>query len=180
MERCTGRFFSRMKMNMPKARPRTQKRSPIISRRWPSTPRNDTEDKSGSFSAASPPASLAGSAVCASAWPAVRSYGAIRAADSFTRRDPTDARYTFQVRIKILQNILFRDRGVCLRRSVDRPQQVDLSRVQSPPEFRTRSEHASTARQIKIRSADLAASENLCRKYMAPSPATRSAQSTRL
>src|ERR1700677_4176060 len=124
MERCTGRFFSRMKIAMPKPSPKTQNRSPIMSRLGPDRPRKKTQKRSGRFRAASPPAS----SVCASAWPTVRSSIVARAAEIvvkrfFANRRPADTRLAFQVRIKILLRILFRGHDV--------------------------SDHASTARHIR-------------------------------
>src|ERR1700686_4828382 len=125
MERCTGRFFSRMKMTMPKPRPKTQNSSPIISRRCPSMPRNETDERAGSFKAASPPASEVCSAGCATAQPAVRRSRVTSVAEAFAMRlftiqHPTDARLAFQVGIKILLSILGLQR-VILFRDVNRP-----------------------------------------------------------
>src|SRR5450756_2092422 len=118
-------------MAMPKPRPKTQNSSPIISRRCPFmpcpfTPRNETEERSGSLRAASPPASSVCAAGCASAWPAVRSSRVAMVAEVFAKRffanqRPADARLAFQVRIKILLRILFRGRDVILLRHADGP-----------------------------------------------------------
>src|SRR5271165_7173467 len=65
MERCTGRFFNRKKIAMPKPSPNRQNRMPISSSLWPSMAplRKLTCERSGSFREASPPAaSAAGSA----------------------------------------------------------------------------------------------------------------------
>src|SRR6266481_3634932 len=171
MERCTGRFFSRMKMTMPKARPKAQNTSPIVSRRWPSMPRNETDERSGSFKAASPPSSVVDCASgCASAQPAVRrsrvaSVTAVFAKRLFTNQRPTDARLAFQVRIKILLSIQG-SRRVILFRHVNRSLEDSIRREYG---CHRGSEHASTARHIKIkRSADLAASDNLCRRSVVP------------
>src|ERR1700723_1308108 len=128
MERCTGRFLSRMKMTMPNARPKTQKSRPIMRRRCPSTPRKETVERSGSLRAASPPAS---SVDWASAWPTVRRsrgerVAAIRARRCFAKQCfanqcPTDTKLTFIVRMKIL---LTDPSGVTtcdLLRRIDRP-----------------------------------------------------------
>src|ERR1039458_7738458 len=159
-------------MVMPKPRPKTQNNSPTISRRCPFTPRNETEERSGSFSAASPPSSAGGSA---SAWPAVRSSRVAKVAEVFAKRffanqRPTDARLAFQVRIKILlKDRIQGSRRVILLRQVNRPLQDSIrygyGRHQS-------SEHAPNTLPppgiIIKRSADLAASENLCRRHIAP------------
>src|SRR3984893_15874073 len=122
MERCTGRFFSRMKMTMPKPRPKTQN----------SNQSNETEDRSCSFKAASPPASVVGSAGCASAQPAVRrsrvaSATEVFAKRLFTKQRPTDARLAFQVRIKILLSIQG-SRRVILFRHVNRSLEDSIRR----------------------------------------------------
>src|ERR1700686_4370650 len=166
MERCTGRFFNRMKMTMPKPRPKTQNTSPIINRRWPSRPRmNETEERSGSFKAASPPASAVCSAGSASAQPAVRSSRVASVAEAFAKRlfanrffanqHPTDARLAFQVRIKILLSIQGSRRVILLQQV--KPLAGGFIRHEYGRH--RSSEHASTARHNKKRSADLAASE---------------------
>src|SRR5271170_1459004 len=130
-------------MNMPKPRPKTQNTSPTISNLWPSTPRNETEERSGSFRAASPPSSVG----CASAWPAVTSSKLARVAEVFANHGPTDARLAIQVRIKILQYIQGLGRLTLLRRATAATEVPNALPPQGIP--------------IKKKSADLAASNNL-------------------
>src|ERR1035437_8944948 len=162
MERCTGRFFRRMKITMPKPRPKTQNRSPIISKLCPFTPRNETEERSGSFKAASPPSS-AGWAI---AEPAVRSSRVASIAKVLVNRRPTDAKWAFQVRMKILLCIQFRGHDLSFFSGAFPPAAgFHPPRVRPPAKF----EHAPNTLPppgITIkRSADLAASENLCRLH---------------
>src|ERR1700686_1082833 len=107
MVRCTGRFFSRMKMTMPKPRPKTQKRRPIIRRRWPSMPRKETDERSGSLRAASPPASSGWARAAEGSSMRVAKRAEIFAnlvarsvADVFTNWRAMDARLALVVRIK--------------------------------------------------------------------------------
>src|SRR5882672_11261981 len=129
-------------MAIPKPSPKTQNSSPIVRMRWPSMPRNDTDERSGNCSAASPPpASPAG---WANAEAAVRNSRVAKAAKVFESRNPSDARVSIQVRIKILQGSVTDIQGS--RRVIYAGDRL--------PEFRTRFH-----RKTEFRSADLAASE---------------------
>src|SRR5437870_4443423 len=78
-------------------RPKTQKRIPISSNRWPSIPRKLTCDRSGSFRFASPPTSEED-------WPkahVVRAMTATAPATIFPIRHPWDATLASQMRIGI-------------------------------------------------------------------------------
>src|SRR5579864_7642001 len=75
-----------------------QKRIPIISNLWPSMPRNETEERSGSFRPASPLASEAGWAQAAEA-PKVIITAAVADARFHTKRHPRDTSSASQMRI---------------------------------------------------------------------------------
>src|SRR5579863_9843300 len=86
---------------MPKPRPAMQKRIPISSSLWPSMAllKKLTDERSGSFSPASPPASCEGWAKLAVA-PSVTT--ASRAAIDCMKRHPCDAIWASQMRMGIL------------------------------------------------------------------------------
>src|ERR1700719_4188686 len=88
-------------MASPKPRPAMQNRIPIISSRWPSNPRNETEERSGSFRPASPPTSGDGWARAAEpeAMTMVRRPAAA-AAFVWAKRHPRNTRSASQVRIE--------------------------------------------------------------------------------
>src|SRR5581483_2782864 len=97
-------------MASPNSRPRTQKAMPIRSKLWPlMRPRNCTDDKSGSFRLASPPALDEG---CDSAFVALRTISAETAAPIFAKRQPRDATPASQVRIGIPPASSIRDNHV--------------------------------------------------------------------
>src|ERR1700740_163223 len=57
MERCTGRFFRRVKILIPNSRRRLQFKMPQRRSLGPATPRKETEERSGRGRLASPPPS---------------------------------------------------------------------------------------------------------------------------
>src|ERR1700743_408389 len=84
-------------MMRPNANPKMQKRMPKSSSLCPSIPRNETEDRSGSFKPASPPVSSV--ACAANDCAAVNSDNIVATAPNFAIRHASDRALVSQVRI---------------------------------------------------------------------------------
>src|SRR5579862_5835848 len=76
-----------------------QNRIPIMSSLWPSTPRNETEERSGSFRLASPPASEEGCANAEALKVMTERIAATVVTPCRVKRHPRDTRSASQVRI---------------------------------------------------------------------------------
>src|ERR1700690_145920 len=88
---------------MPKPSPKKQNRIPSSRSLWPSMAlfKKLTDDRSGSFSAASPPP--ASSAGCASAQVVITNRKVARAADALAIRRPADAKRAVEVPVTKLR-----------------------------------------------------------------------------
>src|ERR1019366_7147286 len=121
---------------MPKPSPKKQNTIPISSSLWPSIAlfRKLTEERSGSFSAASPPP--ASSAGCASAHVVVTNSKVARARDALAIPRLADAKWAVQVRITILLRISIQGlQRVLLLRLFGVRRHFHSPRKRPPPEF---------------------------------------------
>src|SRR5580658_5210706 len=126
---------------MPNPSPAMQKRIPIISSLWPSMPRNDTEDRSGSFRPASPPASGADWAAAADA---PRVTNASTATDR--PRAKRDTRLASQVRIASPPLMKIYIRMTTGSGYLDPAHRSSDAQKRASAAYGRSSEHASTAR----------------------------------